>query len=105
MFEHFLNKRISLEKIVKKMCNNPATIFNINRRGFVKEGYYADLVVLDPNKFQTISSKNILYKCGWSPFEGDTFNSIITHTFVNGHLAYDHGKINDSKLGMKIEFN
>ena len=105
MFEHFLNKRISLEKIVEKMCNNPATIFKINKRGFIKEGYYADLAILDPKKSQTISSKNIFYKCGWSPFEGKTFNSTVTHTFVNGHLAFKRGVINDSKLGMKIDFS
>ena len=105
MFEHFLNKRISLEKIVEKMCNNPATIFKINKRGFIKEGYYADLAILDPKKSQTISSKNIFYKCGWSPFEGKTFNSTDTHTFVNGHLAFRRGVINDSKLGMKIDFS
>ena len=105
MFEHFLNKRITLEKIVEKMCNNPATIFKINKRGFIKEGYYADLAILDPKKSQTISSKNIFYKCGWSPFEGKTFNSTVTHTFVNGHLAFKRGVINDSKLGMKIDFS
>ena len=105
MFEHFLNKRITLEKIVEKMCNNPATIFKINKRGFIKEGYYADLAILDPKKSQIISSKNIFYKCGWSPFEGKTFNSTVTHTFVNGHLAFKRGVINDSKLGMKIDFS
>ena len=105
MFEHYLNKKITLQKIVEKMCNNPANIFNVNKRGYIKEGYFADLVILDPNKKQTISSDNILYKCGWSPFEGETFNSVITHTFVNGHLAYNNGNIDDSKLGMKISFN
>ena len=105
MFEHYLNKKITLQKIVEKMCNNPANIFNVNKRGYIKEGYFADLVILDPNKKQTISSENILYKCGWSPFEGQTFNSTITHTFVNGHLAYNNGNLDDSKLGMKINFN
>ena len=105
MFEHYLNKKITLQKIVEKMCNNPANIFNVNKRGYIKEGYFADLVILDPNKKQTISSENILYKCGWSPFEGQTFNSVITHTFVNGHLAYNNGNLDDSKLGMKINFN
>ena len=105
MFEHYLNKKITLQKIVEKMCNNPANIFNVNKRGYIKEGYFADLVILDPNKKQTISSDNILYKCGWSPFEGQTFNSTITHTFVNGHLAYNNGNLDDSKLGMKISFN
>ena len=105
MYEHYLNKKITLQKIVEKMCNNPAKIFKINKRGYIKEGYYADLVILDPNKKQTIGSNNILYKCGWSPFEGKTFNSVITHTFVNGHLAFNNGNIDDSKLGMKINFN
>ena len=105
MFEHYLNKKITLQKIVEKMCNNPANIFNVDKRGYIKEGYFADLVILDPNKKQTISSDNILYKCGWSPFEGETFNSVITHTFVNGHLAYNNGNLDDSKLGMKISFN
>ena len=105
MYEHYLNKKITLQKIVEKMCNNPAKIFKINKRGYIKEGYYADLVILDPNKKQTISSNNILYKCGWSPFEGKTFNSVITHTFVNGHLAFNNGNLDDSKLGMKINFN
>lgn len=105
MYEHYLNKKITLQKIVEKMCNNPAKIFKINKRGYIKEGFYADLVILDPNKKQTISSNNILYKCGWSPFEGKTFNSVITHTFVNGHLAFNNGKLDDSKLGMKINFN
>lgn len=105
MYEHYLNKKITLQKIVEKMCNNPAKIFKIKKRGYIKEGFYADLVILDPNKKQTISSNNILYKCGWSPFEGKTFNSVITHTFVNGHLAFNNGKLDDSKLGMKINFN
>lgn len=105
MYEHYLNKKITLQKIVEKMCNNPAKIFKIKKRGYIKEGFYADLVILDPNKKQTISSNNILYKCGWSPFEGKTFNSVITHTFVNGHLAFNNGNLDDSKLGMKINFN
>ena len=105
MFDHYLNEKITLQKIVEKMCNNPANIFNINKRGYIKEGYYADLVILDPTKKQTISSENILYKCGWSPFDGQTFSSVITHTFVNGHLAYNNGNLDDSQLGMKINFN
>ena len=105
MFEHYLNEKITLQKIVEKMCNNPANIFNVNKRGYIKEGYFADLVILDPTKKQTISSENIIYKCGWSPFDGQTFNSVITHTFVNGHLAYNNGNLDDSKLGMKINFN
>tara|TARA_B100001939_G_scaffold324340_1_gene316254 strand:+ start:138 stop:1469 length:1332 start_codon:yes stop_codon:yes gene_type:complete len=104
MFEHFLRNRISLEKLVQKMCHNPAILFNIKKRGFIKKGYFADLVVLDPNEGQVITEKSILYKCGWSPFTGDSFSSKVIYTFVNGHLAYNNGVINDSVLGKKLEF-
>lgn len=104
MFEHFLNNRISLEKLVQKMCHNPAILFNIKKRGFIKKGYYADIVVLDPNEKQVITEESILYKCGWSPFLGDSFSSKVKYTFVNGHLAYNDGVIDDTVLGKKIEF-
>ena len=104
MFEHFLNNRISLEKLVQKMCHNPAILFNIKKRGFIKKGYYADIVVLDPNEKQVVTEESILYKCGWSPFLGDTFSSKVKYTFVNGHLAYNDGVIDDTVLGKKIEF-
>jgi dihydroorotase len=104
MFEHFLNNRISLEKLVQKMCHNPAILFNIKKRGFIKKDYYADIVVLDPNEKQVVTEKSILYKCGWSPFLGDSFSSKVKYTFVNGHLAYNDGVIDDTLLGKKIEF-
>ena len=104
MFEHFLNNRISLEKLVQKMCHNPAILFNIKKRGFIKKGYYADIVVLDPNEKQVVTEESILYKCGWSPFLGDSFSSKVKYTFVNGHLAYNDGVIDDTLLGKKIEF-
>lgn len=104
MFEHFLNNRISLEKLVQKMCHNPAILFNIKKRGFIKKGYYADIVVLDPNEKQVVTEESILYKCGWSPFLGDSFSSKVKYTFVNGHLAYNDGVIDDTVLGKKIEF-
>ena len=104
MFEHFLNNRISLEKLVQKMCHNPAILFNIKKRGFIKKDYYADIVVLDPNEKQVVTEKSILYKCGWSPFLGDSFSSKVKYTFVNGHLAYNDGVIDDTLLGKKIQF-
>jgi len=96
---------ISIEKAVEKMSHNPAKLFQIEKRGFIKEGYFADLVVIDPKKSQTVSKDNILYKCGWSPFEGTTFSSTITHTFVNGNLIYNNGVFNDDFRGKRLTFN
>jgi len=96
---------IPIEKAVEKMSHNPAKLFQIEKRGFIKEGYFADLVLIDTNKPQTVSKDNILYKCGWSPFEGTTFSSTITHTFVNGKLIYNNGVFNDDIKGKRITFN
>ena len=96
---------ISIEKAVEKMSHNPAKLFQIEKRGFVKEGYFADLVLIDTNKPQIVSKDNILYKCGWSPFEGTTFSSSITHTFVNGNLIYNDGVFNEKIKGKRITFN
>lgn len=96
---------IPIEKAVEKMSHNPAKLFQIEKRGFIKEGYFADLVLINPNKSQTVSRENILYKCGWSPFEGTTFSSTITHTFVNGNLIYDNGVFNEIKKGQRLTFN
>jgi len=96
---------IPIEKAVEKMSHNPAKLFQIEKRGFIKEGYFADIVLIDTNKPQTVSKDNILYKCGWSPFEGTTFSSTITHTFVNGHLIYNNGVFNDEIKGKRITFN
>ncbi len=104
MFENFKTGKISLEKLVEKMCHNPAIIFEIEKRGFIKEGYKADLVLINPNKETTVSKENILYKCGWSPLEGETFHSAITHTFVNGFLAYENGKVSEEKHGERLLF-
>jgi dihydroorotase len=92
LMESYQKGRISLEKLVEKMCHNPAILFQIEKRGFVREGYYADLILVDPNDPWTVNKNNILYKCGWSPFEGVTFNSKITHTFLNGSLVYHNNK-------------
>ncbi len=105
MLEFFSSKKIKLEKIVEKMCHNPAICFKIKKRGFIRKGYYADLVLVDLKKPWKVKKSNILYKCGWSPFEGQIFNSNITHTFINGHLAYKNGKFNEEKKGMRLKFN
>ena len=96
---------IPIEKAVEKMSHNPAKLFQIEKRGFIKEGYFADIVLIDVNKPQTVTKDNILYKCGWSPFEGTTFSSTITHTFVNGNLVYNNGIFNDTVKGKRITFN
>ena len=97
--------KISLEKIVEKMCHNPAILFEIDKRGYVKEGFYADLVLVDLDKSWTVTKENTLYKCGWSPFEGSKLEATITHTFVNGSLAYEEGKFAAALPGKRIEFN
>ena len=104
MMEAVKQGKISLEKVVEKMCHNPARLFKIEKRGFVKKGHYADLVLIDPNQSQTVSKDNILYKCGWSPFEGTTFHSQVTHTFVNGQLIYNKGVFNDQIKGKRLLF-
>lgn len=104
MLEYYKNGKISLEKIVEKMCHNPAILFEIEKRGFIKEGYKADLVLVDLNKEYTVSKENILYKCGWSPLENEIFHSEITHTFINGNLAYEKGRFSDEKFGKRLLF-
>ncbi|MCK7589159.1 dihydroorotase [Subsaxibacter sp. CAU 1640] len=105
MLEMHHKGRISLEKIVEKMCHNPAILFQIEKRGYIKPGYFADLVVVDLNSPWAVKKENILYKCGWSPFEGVTFKSRITHTFVNGALAYKNFKFLDVKAGKRLNFD
>ena len=97
--------KISIEKIVEKMCHNPAKIFKIEKRGFIRKGYFADLVLVDIASPWTVNKDNILYKCGWSPFEGDTLYSKITHTFVNGNLVYSDGQFNSTNKGRRLLFN
>ncbi len=97
--------RISLEMIVQKACHNVAIMFDIPERGYIREGYWADLVLVDPNDAWTVSKENILYKCGWSPFEGQQFDAKVTHTFVNGHLAYQNGNFNENQKGQRLSFN
>jgi len=105
MFEAYHQGKISVEKIVEKMAHNPAKIFKIEKRGFIKEGFYADLVIVDPGLPWNVKKDNILYKCGWSPFEGFSFKSRITHTFVNGELVYNNFKVKDIRCGQRLLFD
>lgn len=105
LLEFHRQGKISLEKIVEKACHNPAILFQIDRRGFIREGYYADLVLADLDAPWTVSRENILAKCGWSPFEGQQFHAKITHTFVSGHLAYENNSFHKGKCGTRLEFN
>lgn len=97
--------KISLETIVRKMTHNVADCFRIKERGYIREGYHADLVLVDPDMPWNVLKDNILYKCGWSPFEGQAFGMSVTHTFVNGRLIYENGKFDESFRGKRLEFN
>lgn len=103
MLEFYKQGLISLEKIAEKMCHNPATLYSIEKRGFIKEGYFADLTIVDLNQSWIVSKENILYKCGWSPIEGTNFQTKITHTFVNGNLVYHNGYFDESYRGMALK--
>ncbi len=96
---------ISIEQVVEKMAHAPAVLFNVEDRGFIREGYFADLVLVDPDAPWTVQPSNILYKCGWSPFEGHTFSSSVKMTFVNGHPVYQDGRFDESVLGQRLLFN
>jgi dihydroorotase len=105
MFEAYHQGKITIEKIVEKMCHNPAKIFKIENRGFIKVGYFADLVIVNPGLPWSVKKENILAKCGWSPFEGYTFKSRITHTIVNGQLVYASFKVKNIRAGKRLLFN
>jgi dihydroorotase len=105
MLEFYHQGKISMEKIVQKMSHNPAILFQVEKRGFIREGYFADLVLMDLNHPWQVSKDNILSKCGWSPFEGTAFQSNVNRTFVSGHLAYAAGVFNESKTGERLSFN
>ncbi|MDP3468896.1 MAG: dihydroorotase [Daejeonella sp.] len=105
MLEFYKQGKISLEKIVEKMAHSPAICFQVENRGFIREGYWADLVLVDLNKRSTVSRANVLSKCGWSPFEGQTFASTVISTIISGNLVYDNGKIFDGVYGKRLVFN
>lgn len=103
---HYVNEgKITIEKMVEKMSHAVANCFQIKERGFIREGYHADLVLVDMNRPSTVAKENILYKCGWSPLEGFGFPASVTHTFINGHLVYGNGVFDESQRGMRMEFD
>jgi dihydroorotase len=97
--------KITLEKIVEKACHNPAILFQIEKRGFIREGYFADLVLVDPNAPWTVKADNLHYKCGWSPFEGTNFKNRVTHTILNGVLVYAEGQFTNQMAAMPLTFD
>jgi len=105
MLEFYHRGKISIERIVEKMCHAPADCFRVQNRGYIREGYYADLVLVDTEKPWRVAKSNVLYKCGWSPFEGIEFNSRVLYTFVNGKLVYEKGKFNEGQSGMRLLFD
>ena len=105
MLELWHRKIFSLEKVIEMMCHNPAILFNIRKRGFIREGYQADLCLVDPSSPWSVSKQNLLYKCGWSPFEGQTFSSKVAKTIVNGTIVYDDGIINNDYRGQRLMFD
>jgi dihydroorotase len=105
MLDFYLKGQISLERIVEKMCHAPAICFQIAERGYIREGYYADIAIIDLEKSYTVQKDNILYKCAWSPLEGQTLRGTVTHTFVSGNLVFDNGTFNDRDKGMRITFD
>ena len=105
MLELYHQGKIRLEKIVEKMCHAPAICFQVENRGFIREGYAADLVLVEIDNPWEVNKDNILYKCAWSPFEGNTFKSRVTHTWVNGHLAYQNGSFDESQKGHRLTFD
>lgn len=105
MLEQVKAGRFTIEQLVRKMSHAPAECFRIRERGFLREGYWADAVIVDLNAATTVSKANIHYKCGWSPFEGHAFPAAVTHTFVSGHLAYENGTFNEQQTGQRLLFN
>jgi dihydroorotase len=105
MLQMVKNGTFSLEKVIDKMCHAPAELFRIEKRGYIRPGYYADLVLVDPNREWTVNKDNILYKCGWSPFEGTKFSASVLQTWVNGKLVYDNGQFDETVRGKRLLFN
>jgi dihydroorotase len=105
LFEKANEGMISKERVIKKTAHAPATLFGVENRGYIREGYFADLVLIDPNTSTTVTKENIRYKCGWSPFEGVKFSHSIDKTFVNGELVFDQGEIVSDKNGKRLTFN
>jgi dihydroorotase len=104
MLEFVRRRSITIEQAVEKMCHNPALLFRVEQRGFIRKGYWADLILVAKNHEWQVNKQNILYKCGWSPFEGQQFHSIVTHTWVNGNLVYNNGNFDEDSRGIALQF-
>ena len=102
--ERVFDGALALERLVEAVTHAPATLFNVRERGYLREGYFADLVIIDPDKPHTVVASEVLSRCAWTPFEGETFRSSIAATFVNGQLAWNDGQLDDSVRGMRLEF-
>jgi dihydroorotase len=105
MLQYATEGQISVEKVVEKMCHAPADCFQIANRGYIREGYHADLVLVDLKGKTAVTKSNILYKCGWSPLEGHTFPATVCYTLVNGEVAYENGVVNDGVRGQRLKFD
>ncbi len=105
MLEFYHKGKFSINKVVEKMCHNPAILFNVDKRGFIRKGYHADLVLVDLESNNTVKRKDVLYKCRWSPMEGETFHSTVISTFVNGNKVYNRGEFCEEKKGERLKFN
>ncbi len=105
MLQYAKEGKISIEKVVEKMCHAPAICFQLAERGYIREGYWADMVLVDMNDTTTVQKNNILYKCGWSPFEGHTFPAAVKYTMVNGQVVYEDGKVNETVRGQRLSFD
>ena len=104
MLEYASQGKITIERVAEKMCHAVADCFQVAERGYIREGYYADLVIADLNKPMTVEKENVLYKCGWSPLENEKFTASVTHTFVNGHMVYGNNGFDESQRGMRLKF-
>ena len=105
LFEFVKRGTMRVEDVVDRSSHAVADLFRIVDRGYIREGYWADLVLVDPDQAWTVRKENILYKCGWSPFEGERFSSRVTHTWVNGHLAYEQGRFDETRKGQRLNFD
>jgi dihydroorotase len=105
MLELHFGGKLTLEEIVNKMCHAPAKLFKIEKRGFLEPGYYADVVLVDLKKPFTVTKESLFYKCKWSPFDGQIFQSTVTHTFVNGNLIFENGTIHEIANGVALTFD
>lgn len=105
MVDYFLRNKLSLTKLATLISHNPAVLYQIDRRGFIREGYHADLVLIDSNVNDLITNEKVLYKCGWTPYDGTVLHTQVTHTFVNGNLVYENGIFHEENRGKRLTFN